>query len=95
MVISELEPGMDGTETSWAVVDAKARFSELIDRAMSNGPQVITRNGQKAVVVVAADEWERKCRRIGNLAEFFAASPLRNSDLVLERDKNIPSPLDL
>jgi hypothetical protein len=36
---------------------------------------------RRAVVVVDAEEWERKTRRIGNLAEFFAASPLRGSGL--------------
>jgi len=36
-------------------------------------------------VVVAADEWERKTRRKGNLAEFFASSPLRRSGLKIDR----------
>jgi hypothetical protein len=34
---------------------------------------------------VSAEEWERKTKRNGNLAEFFAASPLRDSGLVIER----------
>jgi hypothetical protein len=36
-------------------------------------------------VIVAAEEWERKTRRKGNLAEFFANSPLRGSGLKLKR----------
>jgi prevent-host-death family protein len=64
---------------AWTVADAKAKFSEVMDRAKSDGPQTITRNGRRAVVIVAAEEWERKTRRKGNLAEFFAASPLRGS----------------
>ena len=64
---------------AWTVAEAKAKFSEVIDRAKSDGPQTITRNGRRAVVIVAAEEWERKTRRKGNLAEFFAASPLRGS----------------
>ncbi len=71
----------------WTVAEAKAKFSELIDRARSDGPQTITRKGRTAVVVVAAEEWERKTKRTGNLAEFFAASPLRRSKLKLERLK--------
>jgi len=71
----------------WTVAEAKAKFSELIDRARSDGPQTITRKGRTAVVVVAAEEWERKTRRTGNLAEFFAASPLRGSKLKSERLK--------
>ena len=69
----------------WTVAQAKAKFSEVIDKAKSLGPQTITRNGRKAAVVVAADEWERKSRRKGNLAEFFASSPLRRSGLKIHR----------
>jgi len=71
---------------AWSVAKAKAKFSELIDRAKSDGPQTINRNGRKtAVVVAAAEEWERKTSRKANLAEFFAASPLRGSKLKSKR----------
>ena len=70
---------------AWTVAQAKAKFSEVIDKARSLGPQTITRNGRKAAVVVAADEWERRTRRKGNLAEFFASSPLRRSRLKIDR----------
>jgi len=53
----------------WTVAEAKAKFSEVIDRAQSDGPQTITRNGRTTAVVVAAEEWERKTRRKGNLAD--------------------------
>ena len=69
----------------WTVAKAKARFSEVIDRALSEGPQSITRRGRNTVIVVSAEEWERKTRRVGNLAEFFARSPLRQSGLEVER----------
>jgi prevent-host-death family protein len=74
--------------SGWPVADAKARLSEVIDRAISSGPQTITRNGRDTVVVVSVDEWKRKVRRKGNLAEFFANSPLRDSQLVVERAKD-------
>jgi prevent-host-death family protein len=73
-----------GTQT-WTVAEAKARFSEVIDLAKSTGPQTVTRRGRDAVVIVAAEEWERKTKRKGNLAEFFAASPLRGSGLQVKR----------
>jgi len=69
----------------WTVAEAKAKLSEVIEKAQSDGPQTITRHGRTAVVVVAADEWEKKNRRKGNLAEFFAASPLRNSGVKIKR----------
>jgi prevent-host-death family protein len=75
---------------TWTVAEAKAKFSEVLDRAESDGPQTITRKGRTAAVVVGAEEWERKTRRVGNLAEFFAASPLRGSRLKLRRSKDLP-----
>lgn len=69
----------------WTVAEAKAKFSEVIDRAQSDGPQTITRNGRTTAVLVAAEEWERKTKRKGNLAEFFAASPLRGSGIKIKR----------
>ncbi|HKO06241.1 MAG TPA: type II toxin-antitoxin system Phd/YefM family antitoxin [Alphaproteobacteria bacterium] len=80
---------------TWTVAEAKAKFSEVIERAQSGGPQTITRNGRTAVVVVAAEEWERKTRRIGNLAEFFAASPLRGSGMRIKRIRDRPRSVDL
>jgi len=70
---------------TWTVAEAKAKFSELIDKAKSEGPQRITRHGRTTAVVVAAEEWEHKADRKGNLAEFLAASPLRRSGLKLKR----------
>ncbi len=80
---------------NWTVAEAKAKFSEMIERTLSEGPQTITRNGRTTAVVVAAEEWERKTRRVGNLAEFFAASPLRGSGLKLRRRKDLPREIDL
>lgn len=70
---------------AWTVAEAKAKFSEVIDRATSDGPQTVTRNGRTAVVIVSAEEWERKTKRKGTLAEFFANSPLRGSGIKIKR----------
>ena len=72
---------------SWTVAEAKAKFSEIIARAMAEGPQTITRNGRTAAMVVGAEEWQQKTKRVGNLAEFFAESPLRGSGLKVRRLK--------
>jgi prevent-host-death family protein len=79
----------------WTVARAKAHLSEVMNRAMSEGPQTITRNGRKAVVVVSAQEWEKKTKRKGSLVEFFANSPLRDVDLDLERSRDGFRPIDL
>jgi antitoxin Phd len=43
----------------WKLEDAKARFSELVRRARSEGPQRVTVRGRDAVVVISAEELER------------------------------------
>jgi len=79
----------------WTVAAAKAKFSEVIKRAQSDGPQTITRSGRTAVVIVAAEEWDRKTKRIGNLADFFASSPLRGSGLMARRVKHRPREVNI
>ena len=44
---------------SWPVQDAKARFSELLDACVSEGPQVVTRRGSETAVLVPIAEWKR------------------------------------
>ena len=80
---------------NWSVAKAKARFSQLIEQAQSKGPQTITKHGVAAAVVVSVEEWNRKTKRAGNLAEFFAASPLRNSAIKIARKKDRPRKVDL
>ena len=72
----------------WTVAEAKAKFSKLVDQVRTGGPQTITKHGQPTVVVVAAEEWERKTRRVGSLADFFAESPLRGSGLEAPRSED-------
>lgn len=73
---------------TWKLQDAKARFSEVVDRALAHGPQLVTRHGDNAVVVIA-------------YAEFQAAAPVASfksfiqtsqgvSDLPLTRDRHLP-----
>ena len=80
---------------TWTVAEAKAKFSEVIDKARTSGPQLITKNGRRAAIVVSADEWERKTHRAGNLAEFFAGSPLRGSELEAPRLRDGPRKIEL
>lgn len=43
----------------WPVQDAKARFSEFLDACLIEGPQLVTRRGAEAAVLVPVDEWRR------------------------------------
>jgi antitoxin Phd len=73
---------------SWQLQTAKARFSELFRRARSEGPQVITRQGKDAVVMLSDDEYQQlvgKAHQPKSLVEFFRTSPLVGVELDLER----------
>jgi prevent-host-death family protein len=80
---------------AWSVAGAKAKLSELLDRAIREGPQAITRRGREIAVVVSAEEWHHKATRSGSLAEFLDASPLRDSALDAERVEVMPRDIDL
>lgn len=82
------------SDATWPLAVAKARFSEVVDRAQA-GPQTITRNGKPSAVIVSAEEWARKTVRKGTLAEFLLSSPLRGADLDLERQRDPPRDVTL
>jgi prevent-host-death family protein len=67
----------------WRLQDAKARFSELVRLAHSDGPQLVTLHGRDAVVVVDADEFRRlEGTRTGELlVEALQASPHRHTEI--------------
>lgn len=44
---------------TWPVQDAKARFSEFLDACLSDGPQMVTRRGAAAAVLIPVQEWQR------------------------------------
>ena len=75
----------------WALQDAKARFSEVVRKAKSEGPQRITVHGREAVVVVSVEEYRRvKGEPTGHaLVKVMRESPLGdvNMDRVRTRDR--------
>lgn len=94
LVIGETMQASTPEDMSWTVAGAKAKLSEVMERAQL-APQTITRNGKPSVVVVSAEEWQRKTGRRGSLAEFLLASPLRGVELDLERQHDEPRDLSL
>jgi prevent-host-death family protein len=70
---------------TWPVQDAKARFSELLETCQREGPQLVTRRGAKAAVLVSAEEWQRlQAVRQPTLKELLLADKPRG-------DLNIPA----
>lgn len=73
---------------SWQVQEAKARFSELMRRAVADGPQTITVHGRRAAVVLSPDDYDRLKRPGLSQAEFLRASSRVGVDLNIERDRS-------
>jgi prevent-host-death family protein len=73
----------------WQLQDAKARFSELLRRVHSEGPQLVTVHGREEVVVVSAEEFHRlKGDRTGAaLIAAMQASPYRDIDIEPKRQR--------
>lgn len=74
----------------WQLQEAKSKFSELVDHALANGVQIVTRRGKKAVAVLPFEEYERLTRRHESLSQFLLSSPLAGSELSIERDPSLP-----
>ena len=74
---------------SWLLQDAKARFSELVRKVRSEGPQHVTVHGRDEVVVVSAEEFRRlKGERTGAaLISALQASPYRDIDIEPKRER--------
>jgi len=79
----------------WQLQEAKSKFSEMVERTLENGVQIVTRHGQNTVVIMAFDEYIRLTKRTESLAEFLMASPLAGSELVIERDQSTPRHLEI
>jgi prevent-host-death family protein len=71
----------------WLLQDAKARFSELVRRVRSEGPQHVTVHGREEVVVIAAEEFRRLQGNLTGAALVAAiqASPYRGIDIEPKR----------
>lgn len=74
----------------WQLQEAKSKFSEMVDRAMTEGVQIVTRRGAKTVVVLPFEEYQRLTRPETPLSHFLLASPLAGSELNIDRDHSLP-----
>ena len=81
----------------WQLQDAKNKFSALVDAALAGEPQRVTRDGQSAVVVLAAAEYERLRRLDKPHAQTFGELLLEipQDDQEFDRLSIVPRPLDL
>jgi prevent-host-death family protein len=83
-----------GAEMSWQLQEAKQKFSELVRRALEDGPQVVTRHGEEVVVVVPVEEFRRMSEQKPDFKEFLMSAP-DLSVLDLERPREMPRDVEL
>jgi len=70
----------------WQLQEAKNRFSEVVNDALKKGPQVVTRRGKEAVVILSSTDYKKMLVQQKKLSEFFSESPLAGAGLDLTRD---------
>ena len=70
----------------WPVQDAKAKFSELLDTTLAEGPQIVTKRGVEAAVLLPIEQWRRLERMTRpDLKELLLATEARTEDLTPPR----------
>ena len=74
-------------ESVWTLQDAKNRFSEVVEHALHEGPQTITRRGKETAVMLSISAFRALSGARGDLVRFFRKSPLAESELDLERKR--------
>ncbi|MBL0422578.1 type II toxin-antitoxin system Phd/YefM family antitoxin [Ramlibacter sp. AW1] len=74
---------------TWQMQAAKARFSDLVQRARQEGPQEITVHGRPVAVVLSREMFDRLSGGDLSLVDFMQRSPLHDlEDIELERDRS-------
>jgi antitoxin Phd len=73
----------------WQLQEAKSKLSELVNKALEEGPQIITRHGDEVAVLISYEDYNRLRKPETNLVEFFRSSPLAGEELDLERDRSL------
>lgn len=79
----------------WQLQDAKNRFSELVERAVREGPQTVTRRGEPVVMVVSFGDYRKRTRPRKSVAELLRACPVAAEELDLTRAGDLAREVDL
>ena len=82
-------------ENRWQLQDAKNKFSNLVIQAQEKGPQIVTKHGKEAVIVLSIEEYKKLTKPKKSLVQFFQDSPLAQEDISLERSKEKPRDVEL
>lgn len=71
----------------WQIQEAKNKFSQVVENAVNDGPQVITKRGVEVAIVLSFAEYQKMIATRGKLSTFFRDSPLVGVELDFTRDK--------
>lgn len=79
----------------WQLQNAKNKFSEVVEKALNVGPQIVTRRGVETVIVMSVAEYRKLKKPKTSLVDFFKQSPLHGLDIDFERRKDSGRDIDL
>jgi prevent-host-death family protein len=79
----------------WQLQDAKSKFSQLVEKAMHNKPQFVTKHGNNAVVILSFEEYKKIIKPKKDLISFFRCSPFLDFELEIIRVKDFPRDIEL
>ena len=82
-------------DNTWQLQEAKSKFSQLVEDAMHKEPQIVTKHGNKAVVVLSFEEYTKITKPKTDLVKFLRDSPLAEVALEITRNKDIPREISL
>ena len=71
---------------TWQLQEAKSRFSELVDLTLKEGPQLVTRRGEEAVVILSANDYRRLSGQTPRLMDCLLNAP-RGEPLAADRSR--------
>lgn len=80
---------------NWQLQEAKNQFSAVVEKALTDGYQVVTRHGQPAVVVMSVEDFRKLKPRTQSLSKFLADSPLRDLGGTPKRRRDLPRSVPL
>lgn len=74
---------------TWPLQEARAHLRDVVDNALTEGPQRITRHGKQAVIVVSEEEWERRPGSGRSFGELLVSCPASADDLPSHRPARV------
>lgn len=77
----------------WQLQEAKSKLSQVINLALKESPQLITRSGKPIAYIVSAESYEKEQEQ--SILETLLSCPHKNIKLDIERSKDLPREIDL